>query len=150
MRVVVQRVLSASVSIDGTVTGSIGEGLLLLTGFEEADTIDDLQWLCDKIVQLRIFSDDGGKMNLSVQDIQGQLLVISQFTLYASTRKGNRPSFTHAAPPILAESLYQQFTGLLQTKFGQPIATGIFGADMQVSLINNGPVTLILDSKNRQ
>ncbi|MFA6260508.1 MAG: D-aminoacyl-tRNA deacylase [Bacteroidia bacterium] len=149
MRVVLQRVLSASVSIEGNVYSQIGKGLLLLTGFEATDTSEDLQWFCDKIVQLRIFSDEAGKMNLSVQEIGGELLVVSQFTLFASTRKGNRPSFTQAASPLLAESLYQQFIEALQKALNKPVATGVFGADMQVELVNDGPVTLLLDSKNK-
>lgn len=149
MRVVLQRVLSASVSIEGIVYSRIGKGMLLLTGFEATDTSEDLQWLCDKIVQLRIFSDEAGKMNVSVQEIQGELLVVSQFTLFASTRKGNRPSFIQAAPPLLAETLYQQFITALEKALNKPVATGVFGADMQVELLNDGPVTLILDSKNK-
>jgi D-tyrosyl-tRNA(Tyr) deacylase len=147
MRVVIQRVLNAAVTIDGHLHSQIEVGLLLLAGFEEADTEKDLQWMCDKICQMRIFSDADGKMNLSVMDVKGELLVVSQFTLHASTKKGNRPSFIKAARPEQAIPLYHKFIELLEAKTSKPIRTGVFGADMKVSLVNDGPVTIIIDSK---
>jgi D-tyrosyl-tRNA(Tyr) deacylase len=150
MRVVLQRVTSASVAIDGRITGQIDRGLLIFVGIEESDNATDGQWLADKITKLRIFADPDGQMNLSVRDISGGILLISQFTLHASTQKGTRPSFSRAARPAHAEPLYDQFITQLSTVLGRPIATGKFGADMQVSLINDGPVTLIIDSKQRE
>lgn len=147
MRAVLQRVSEASVIIDGAVKGSIQKGLLVLLGIEDADTEADVVWLSKKIVQMRIFGDDAGLMNLSVQDINGEILIISQFTLHASTRKGNRPSFIKAARPEKAIPLYEQMIAQLQTDIGKGVATGTFGADMKVSLINDGPVTIIIDSK---
>jgi D-aminoacyl-tRNA deacylase len=147
MRVVLQRVSEASVTIDGVVKGSIQKGLLVLLGIEDADTEEDATWLSKKIVQMRIFGDDAGLMNLSVEDIDGEILIISQFTLHAATRKGNRPSFIKAARPEKAIPLYEQMILQLQTDLGRDVATGTFGADMKVSLINDGPVTIIIDSK---
>lgn len=146
MRLVIQRVREAQVTVEGQVTGRIGPGLLVLAGFAPTDTPTALTWMSRKLVQLRIFSDDNGQMNRSVQDIGGQVLVVSQFTLLADARKGNRPSYSGAAPPPVAEPLYQQFVALVAAELGQPVPTGIFGADMQVSLVNDGPVTIVLDS----
>ncbi len=146
MRVVLQRVKEASVSIDGEVHGAIGLGFLLLVGVGPEDTAEDLTYLCRKIVNMRIFSDDQGKMNHSIQDVGGSILSISQFTLFAQTKKGNRPAFTGAAQPDLAKSLYDDFNQLLGEFV--PLETGVFGADMQVALVNDGPVTILLDSKN--
>lgn len=146
MRVVLQRVKKASVSIDGEVHGAIGLGFLLLVGIGPEDTAEDLAYLCRKIVNMRIFSDDQGKMNRSIRDVGGSILSISQFTLFAQTKKGNRPAFTGAAQPDLAKSLYDDFNQLLGEFV--PLETGVFGADMQVTLVNDGPVTILLDSKN--
>lgn len=150
MRVVLQRVTSASVAIEGQIIDDIDRGLLVFVGIEESDNATDGQWLADKIAKLRIFADADGQMNLSVRDISGGILLISQFTLHASTQKGTRPSFNRAAPPAHAEPLYNQFIAQLSTALGRPVATGKFGADMQVSLVNDGPVTLIIDSKQRE
>ncbi len=147
MRAVVQRVSEARVTIEGKTTGAIEHGLLILLGIEDNDEQADITWLSKKLVQLRIFPDSNGLMNLSVADIQGDLLVISQFTLYAHTRKGNRPSFLRAARPEKAIPLYEQMIGQLEKDMGKKIATGSFGADMKISLVNDGPVTLIIDSK---
>lgn len=149
MRVVLQRVKEASVTVEDAVIGQIEQGLLLLLGIEAADTKEDIQWLCRKLLGLRIFSDPAGKMNLSVQDVAGGILVISQFTLFANVKKGTRPSFIAAAPPAIAIPLYEQFVQTLEEGLGRPIATGQFGADMQVALVNDGPVTILLDSKNK-
>lgn len=149
MKVVLQRVTEASVSVDSNIRGNIDDGLLILLGIEAMDDDDDIEWLTRKICNLRIFSDDNDKMNLSVKDINGSFLVISQFTLHASTKKGNRPSFIKAAKPEMAKILYLKFCDVLREESGLLVETGIFGADMQVKLINNGPVTIIIDSKNR-
>lgn len=149
MRVVIQRVKNASVQIGGTVKSSIGHGLLVFAGFEESDSNDDLDWLSKKITQLRIFNDEQGLMNLSVKDMGGEILVVSQFTLHASTKKGNRPSFIKAAKPDLAIPLYNAFVKHMEAELGKPVATGEFGADMKISLINDGPVTIVMDTKNR-
>ena len=146
MRLVIQRVHEASVTVEGQVTGRIGPGLLALAGFAPTDTPVALAWMARKLVQLRIFGDENGQMNRSVRDVEGQVLVVSQFTLLADARKGNRPSYAAAAPPPVAEPLYEQFVALVATELSQPVPTGVFGADMQVSLINDGPVTIILDS----
>ncbi|MBC6696660.1 D-aminoacyl-tRNA deacylase [Hymenobacter sp. BT190] len=146
MRTVIQRVRHASVTVEGRITGQIGPGLLVLAGFAPTDTAASLDWMARKLTQLRIFSDAEGKMNRSVQDVGGQVLVVSQFTLLADARKGNRPSYTGAAPPPLAIPLYKQFVRQLEQLLGQPIPTGEFGADMQVELLNDGPVTIVLDS----
>ena len=150
MRALLQRVSSASVTIEGTVKSSIGPGLLILLGIEHEDTVEDIEWLCKKIAALRIFSDPAGLMNLSVQDIGGECLVVSQFTLHASTKKGNRPSFIRAARPDTAIPLYEQFVQKLEAESSRPVQTGAFGADMQVNLLNDGPVTIWLDSKNKE
>ena len=149
MRLVIQRVTEASVTIDGNLKTSIGQGLLLLLGIEETDTENDIKYLVSKTMNLRIFSDADGLMNLSVQDIAGSILVISQFTLYASTKKGNRPSFLRAAKPPVALPLYEKFIEILKAYINIKIETGIFGADMKVSLVNDGPVTIIMDSKDK-
>jgi len=149
MRIVLQRVSSASVTIDGQVAGQIGPGLLLLAGIEAADTAADGEWLSQKIAKLRIFGDDAGEMNRSVLDIGGGILLVSQFTLFASTQKGTRPSFNGAARPEHARPLYDTLITQLTAALGRPIATGQFGAMMQVALVNDGPVTLIIDSRNR-
>jgi D-tyrosyl-tRNA(Tyr) deacylase len=150
MRAVIQRVSEASVTIDGQVRGAIGTGLLVLLAVEESDAAEDIQWLSGKIVRLRIFNDAQGLMNLSVKDVQGNLLVISQFTLFASSRKGNRPSYIRSAQPEIAIPLYQQFVRQLSSDLGKPIQTGEFGAHMQIQLVNDGPVTIIIDSKIRE
>ena len=150
MRVVIQRVLEASVAVDEKVVGSIQNGLLVLLGIEDADTIEDINWLSNKIVGLRLFDDAEGVMNLSVKDIGGDILLISQFTLMASTKKGNRPSYIKASKPPIAVPLYEQMIATLSTDLGKAVQTGIFGADMKVSLINNGPVTITIDSKNKE
>ncbi len=140
----------ADVTIDAQVRGAIGLGLLVLVGVEGADTQEDIEWLSGKIVRLRIFNDEQGVMNRSVQEVQGGLLVISQFTLFASTRKGNRPSYSGAAPPTLAIPLYEAFCRRLEQDVGHPVQAGVFGADMKVRLINDGPVTIVIDSKNKE
>lgn len=150
MRVVLQRVSEASVSIDHKIHGEIGQGILVLLGIEDADTKNDVEWLCNKILNLRIFNDENGIMNLSLDQIKGEVLIISQFTLHANTKKGNRPSYIKAAKPDFAIPLYQNFIENLQLKMGKTPKTGVFGADMKVALINDGPVTIIIDSKNRQ
>ncbi len=150
MRVVVQRVSEASVTVEGEITGAIQAGLLVLCGFCPEDTEDDLQWMAAKIVKQRIFSDADGQMNLSVEDIGGSLLVVSQFTLFASYKKGNRPGFTGAARPELAIPLYERFLTILETLTGKRPERGIFGADMKVSLLNDGPVTLVMDTRNKE
>lgn len=149
MRVVIQRVSEASVTIEGAINGSIGMGLLVLVGVEDADTSEDIEWLSRKIVQLRIFNDDVGVPNLSVQDVQGDILVVSQFTLHASTKKGNRPSYIRASKPEIAVPLYEAFVKQVSNDLGKPVATGIFGADMKVALLNDGPVTIIMDTKQK-
>lgn len=150
MRLVLQRVSSASVTVDGSITGQIGTGFMILAGIEGEDTLDDLTWLVQKVTQMRVFSDADGKMNLSVKDVGGDLLVVSQFTLHASTKKGNRPSFIRAARPEVAIPLYEQFLALLEAEMGRPVARGIFGADMKVALVNDGPVTICIDSRARE
>lgn len=149
MKAVIQRVSSASVSISQQVKSSINKGYLVLLGIENNDTEQDMTWLIRKIIQMRIFSDEAGKFQHSINDINGDILLISQFTLMASTKKGNRPSFTDAAPPAVAVPLYEQCIKLFEIELGKPIFTGQFGADMQVQLENDGPVTIILDSKNK-
>jgi D-tyrosyl-tRNA(Tyr) deacylase len=149
MRIVLQRVTSASVTVAGAETGRIGRGLLILVGIEGTDTEADGTWLAQKVARLRIFPDDAGEMNRSVVDIQGDALVVSQFTLHASTAKGTRPSFNAAAKPEIARPLYETFVSQVAAALGRPVATGQFGAMMQVALVNDGPVTLIIDSKSR-
>jgi D-tyrosyl-tRNA(Tyr) deacylase len=150
MRVVIQRVNEASVTIDGQIKDRIGVGLLVLLGIEDADGEEDIEWLCRKLSQLRIFGDADGLMNLSIQDIGGEFMVISQFTLHASTKKGNRPSFIRAAKPDKAIPLYEQFVKELSKVSGLRVATGEFGADMKVALVNDGPVTILIDSRARE
>ncbi|SEW20295.1 D-aminoacyl-tRNA deacylase [Chitinophaga arvensicola] len=150
MRVVIQRVSSASVTVDGAVTGEIQQGLLVLLGIEDADTTEDIQWLSAKIVNLRIFGDDAGVMNLSVKDVHGDILLVSQFTLHASTKKGNRPSYIRASKPDTAIPLYEKMIVQLEQDMGTIIQRGIFGADMKVALLNDGPVTIIIDSHHRE
>lgn len=149
MRAIIQRVSSASCQVEETITGEIKQGFLILLGIEEADGQEDLNWLAQKIVNLRIFSDEAGLMNKSIQDISGDILLISQFTLFAQTKKGNRPSFIRAAKPAQAKPLYEQLIEQLSSLLGRPVATGIFGADMKISLLNDGPVTLIMDTKDK-
>ncbi|MCY7360574.1 MAG: D-tyrosyl-tRNA(Tyr) deacylase [Ignavibacteria bacterium] len=150
MRALIQRVSQASVTIDNAITAKINNGLLVLIGIETADTDEDINWLVKKIIALRIFSDAEGKMNLSVQDVNGEILLVSQFTLHASTEKGNRPSFIKAARPEVAIPIYERTIKLFESSFNKKIATGIFGADMKVSLVNDGPVTIWLDSKRKE
>jgi len=150
MRAVVQRVREAAVSISGDVVGRIGPGLVVLVGVEEGDTGADADWLAAKIAQLRIFADDEGRMNRSIAEIGGEALVVSQFTLHASTKKGNRPSFVRAAKPEQAVPLYEHFLAVFEPLVGRPLARGVFAADMQVSLVNDGPVTIIIDSRQRE
>lgn len=150
MRVVIQRVSEASVTVEGKTISSIGRGLLILVGIESIDNESDIEWLSGKIAGMRIFADAEEKMNLSVGDMAGEILVISQFTLHASTKKGNRPSFLKAASPDIAEPLYRQFCEALESKIGKPVGRGIFGADMKVALINDGPVTILIDSHSRE
>jgi len=150
MRAVIQRVTQASVTIDGQVRAAIGPGLLVLVGIEEADGPEDIDWLAGKIVRLRIFADDQGLMNRSVQEVGGKILVVSQFTLHASTKKGNRPSYIRAARPEVAQPLYEALVRRLGELLGQPVATGEFGAQMQVALVNDGPVTILIDTKSRE
>jgi len=150
MRVVIQRVSSSKVDIDGKTVGSIGLGLLVLAGFESTDTQEDLEWTAAKITKLRIFDDNEGVMNLSVTDVNGDILAVSQFTLHAKTKKGNRPSYIQAAPPDIAIPLYENFVKILETETNKKVQTGKFGANMTVSLVNDGPVTIIIDSKNRE
>ncbi|MDT8392396.1 MAG: D-aminoacyl-tRNA deacylase [Bacteroidales bacterium] len=150
MRVVIQRVSKASVSISGEVRSSINKGLMILLGIEDADTIEDINWLCKKISGLRIFPDADGVMNLSVKDVNGELMVVSQFTLHASTKKGNRPSYIKASRPEVAIPLYESFVDGLAKESGKEIATGEFGAMMDIELINSGPVTIIIDSKSKE
>lgn len=150
MRVVIQRVSKASVTVRGQRVSSMGNGLLILLGIEQADTQEDVTWLSKKISQLRIFDDSNGIMNLSVKDINGEVIVVSQFTLYAGTKKGNRPSYIKAARPETAIPLYGQFVKAVEIHLGKPVGTGEFGTMMQVSLVNDGPVTIIIDTKNKE
>lgn len=150
MKAVIQRVSKASVTIEGKVNGKIESGLLLFVGIEDSDGAEDIAWLSNKIVNLRIFNDDDGVMNLSVKDIGGDILLISQFTLHASTKKGNRPSYIKASSPDVAIPVYEQMIKGLEKVLGKAVATGIFGADMKVELLNDGPVTIIIDTKNKE
>jgi len=150
MRAVIQRVSCSTVSVGGQVVGEIGVGLVVLLGIEDADTQEDITWLAGKIARIRIFDDAEGLMNQSLTDVGGDILVVSQFTLHASTKKGNRPSYTRAARPEAAEPLYEAFIRELKVVTERPVATGLFGADMQVSLTNDGPVTILIDSRNRE
>ena len=147
MRAVIQRVTKATVTIDGAIRGKIGDGLVVFVGIEDADTEEDINWLSNKIINLRIFNDEESVMNKSVLDINGNILLISQFTLHASTKKGNRPSYIKASKPEVAIPLYEKFIAQLKTDLGKEIETGIFGADMKVDLLNDGPVTIIIDTK---
>jgi len=147
MRVVVQRVKEASVAVDGEISGKIGPGLLVLAGFEAADTPADLDWMAGKLMRLRLFADEGGVMNRSVLEAGGEVLAVSQFTLYASVKKGNRPSWSRAARGDVSQPLFEAFVAKLAGELGKPVPTGVFGADMQVSLVNDGPVTLSIDSR---
>ena len=149
MRLVIQRVTEASVQVEGEIVGAIQNGLMILVGIEDADTQEDIEWLAGKAAQLRIFDDAEGVMNLSVKDVQGDILLISQFTLHASTKKGNRPSYINASKPPIAIPLYEAMIQQLEKEMGKTIQTGRFGADMKVSLLNNGPVTIVMDSKNK-
>ncbi|MFL9831354.1 D-aminoacyl-tRNA deacylase [Flavobacterium sp. ST-87] len=150
MRAVIQRVAEASVAIDSQIVASIQKGLLVLVGIEDADTQEDIDWLTAKIAKLRIFGDENDIMNLSVQDIDGDIIVVSQFTLHAATKKGNRPSYIKASKPEIAIPLYENFVQKLEQEIGKKVQTGQFGADMKVSLINDGPVTIIMDTKNKE
>lgn len=149
MKVVIQRVSEASVTVDGQKTADIKKGLLVLVGIEDADTQEDIDWLAGKIIKMRIFGDENDVMNCSVQDIDGDIIAVSQFTLHASTKKGNRPSYIKAAKPDFAIPMYESFVMALEKELNKKIQTGIFGADMKVSLLNDGPVTIVMDSKNR-
>lgn len=150
MRIVIQRVQRASVTVHGTCVGQISAGLLVLVGIEDADSDEDITWLSNKIVNLRIFNDSGGVMNCSVRDTGGDILVVSQFTLHAATKKGNRPSYIRASKPDIAIPLYEKLIRAIELELGKPVPTGIFGADMQVELVNDGPVTILIDSKNKE
>ncbi len=149
MKTVIQRVSQASVTIDSKIVADIQKGLLVLVGIEDADNQEDIDWLCQKVANLRIFGDENEVMNLSVKDIDGEIIVVSQFTLHASTKKGNRPSYIKAAKPEIAIPMYENFVQQLETELGKKVQTGIFGADMKVSLLNDGPVTIVIDSKNK-
>lgn len=149
MITVIQRVTEASVTIDNKVTASIASGLLVLAGIEDADTQEDIDWLAQKIVNLRIFNDEAGVMNISVKDNGGDIIVVSQFTLHASTKKGNRPSYLKASKPDIAIPIYENFVKVIAEQLGKPVQTGIFGADMKVRLLNDGPVTILIDTKNK-
>jgi D-tyrosyl-tRNA(Tyr) deacylase len=150
MRAVIQRVTRASVTIEGKIHAAIDDGLLVLLGIEDADTAEDIEWLASKIVNLRIFNDDNGVMNISIKEINGDILLISQFTLHASTKKGNRPSYIRASKPDVAIPLYEKMIQELSRQMDKIIRTGIFGADMKVELLNDGPVTIVMDTKNRE
>lgn len=150
MRIVLQRVSEASVTVEAAVTGAIGQGVLVLVGIEDADTDEDIQWLSNKIVNLRIFNDAAGVMNLGIKEMKGDILLVSQFTLHANTRKGNRPSYIKASKPDIAIPMYEKMIRQLETDLGKKIQTGIFGADMKLRLLNDGPVTILMDSKNKE
>ena len=150
MRTIIQRVQHASVTVDGKITGEIQHGILALVGFEPDDTTEDFEWIAKKIIQLRIFNDENQVMNLDVQQTKGEILVVSQFTLHAATKKGNRPSYIKAAKPEIAIPMYENFVQKMENELGKKVQTGIFGADMKVSLVNDGPVTIVIDSKNRE
>lgn len=150
MRLVIQRVSSASVTIEEKLNGAIGMGLMVLVGIEDADTQEDIEWLAGKLVNLRIFNDEAGVMNCSIKEVNGDILLVSQFTLHASTKKGNRPSYIKASKPPIAVPLYEAMISAIETQLGKKIQTGIFGADMKVALVNDGPVTILMDSKNKE
>lgn len=150
MKIILQVVSEASVVIDRKIVSEIEKGLVLLVGVIDADTIEDIQWLCKKVANMRVFSDEEGVMNLSVKDVNGEVLVVSQFTLHASTKKGNRPSYMKAAKSVVAIPKYEEFVTCLEIELGKKVQTGVFGADMKVSLVNNGPVTIVIDSKSKE
>jgi len=150
MRAVIQRVSEASVTVDGNITGSISNGLLVLLGIEDADNIEDIEWLSNKIINLRIFNDTNGVMNVSIKENGGEILLVSQFTLHASTKKGNRPSYIKASKPDFAIPMYEKMITQLEKDLNKKIQTGIFGADMKVKLLNDGPVTIVIDTKNKE
>ena len=150
MRAVLQRVTQASCTVDGEITGAIDTGFLVLLGIEDADRLDDLDWLAQKIIGMRVFGDENGMMNKALADVDGDILLISQFTLFASTKKGNRPGFTKAARPDIAIPLYEKMIEKLSALLGKKVKTGIFGADMKIALLNDGPVTIIIDTKNKE
>jgi len=150
MRAVIQRVTKASVTVEGKINGQIENGLVVLIGVEDADSDEDIEWLSNKIVNLRIFNDENGVMNVSVKDIAGNILLVSQFTLHASTKKGNRPSYIKASKPDIAIPIYEKMIKQLSTDLGKEIQTGIFGGDMKVELLNDGPVTIVIDTKNKE
>ncbi|PIF05499.1 MAG: D-tyrosyl-tRNA(Tyr) deacylase [Draconibacterium sp.] len=149
MRILIQRVSKAAVTVDQEIVSSIGKGILLLLGIEDADTDADIEWLVNKIIRLRIFDDENGVMNLSLDDIKGEAIVVSQFTLHANTKKGNRPSYIRASKPDFARPMYEKFIQKTEEALGRKVGTGVFGAMMEVSLVNDGPVTIFIDSKNR-
>ena len=149
MRAILQRVTQASCTVDGKITGEIGTGFLVLLGIEDADTMEDLQWLAQKVASMRVFGDENGLMNKALADVSGDILLISQFTLFAATKKGNRPGFTRAARPDQAIPMYEQMIRELETLTAKKVATGVFGADMKISLLNDGPVTIIMDTKDK-
>lgn len=150
MKAVIQRVSNASVTVDGKVTGAVNTGLLVLLGIEDADTTEDIEWLSNKITSLRIFNDDNGVMNISVKEVNGDILLISQFTLHASTKKGNRPSYIKASKPEIAIPVYEKMIAQLEKDLGKKIECGVFGGDMKVKLLNDGPVTIVIDTKNKE
>jgi D-aminoacyl-tRNA deacylase len=150
MRIVIQRVSEAAVKIENHIHASIEKGLLVLACWEAADTVEDLTWMAGRIARLRIFNDENSQMNLSLEDVKGEVLLVSQFTLYASTKKGNRPSYIRAAKPDIAIPLYEKFIKLLEQETGKPVKSGVFAAEMKVKLVNDGPVTIIIDSRNRE
>ncbi|WP_278705392.1 D-aminoacyl-tRNA deacylase [Parabacteroides goldsteinii] len=150
MRTVIQRVQHCSVTIDGQLKSNIGSGMLVLVGIEDRDTQEDIEWLCKKIANLRIFDDENGVMNRSVIDTGGEVMVVSQFTLHASTKKGNRPSYIHASKPDFAIPMYESFCAEMGLQIGKNVATGVFGADMKIELLNDGPVTILIDSQNKE
>lgn len=150
MRAVIQKVTRASLSIDSEVCSQIGEGLMVLLGIEDSDTNEDIEWLADKIRKLRIFEDENGVMNLSVEDVKGEMMIVSQFTLHASTKKGNRPTYIRASKPEFSKPMYESFVARTREVFAGKVATGVFGADMKIELVNNGPTTIIIDTKNKE
>lgn len=150
MRLLIQRVLNASVTIDGKEHSRIGKGLLVLVGIENSDTAEDIEWLTGKLLRLRIFDDENGVMNLDVQQTEGEIMVVSQFTLFASTKKGNRPSYIRSAPEAVSRPMYEKFVAAVEAASGKKVATGVFGADMKVALTNDGPVTIWIDSHNKE
>lgn len=150
MRAVIQKVTRASLSIDSEIYSQIGEGLMVLLGIEDSDTNEDIEWLADKIRKLRIFEDENGVMNLSVEDVKGEMMIVSQFTLHASTKKGNRPTYIRASKPEFSKPMYESFVARTREVFAGKVATGVFGADMKIELVNNGPTTIIIDTKNKE